>query len=57
LRALPWHHANVPRKADGHGVKREDEAIQLDCHGAIRAPRNDKRLEIKGLWYYRGIEP
>jgi len=23
----------------------------VDCHGALRAPRNDKRLEIKGRWY------
>gem|GEM_PF-3317322 len=23
----------------------------MDCHGALRAPRNDKRLEIMGRWY------
>jgi len=45
---------------DCHCEQRSDEAIQLDCRGALRAPRNDKPLEIKGRWYEgntAGFEP
>ena len=32
--------------------KRSDEAIELDHHGALRAPRDDNRLHYTGDWYY-----
>ena len=39
---------NVPVKADGHCEERSDEAIPLDRHGALRAPRDDKSLNAEG---------
>ncbi len=38
-------HANRPVKLPCHGEERSDEAIQLDRPGALRAPRDDKRVE------------
>jgi hypothetical protein len=43
--------ANVPLFFDRHCEERSDEAIQLDGHGALRAPRHDKSLEATGLCY------
>ena len=45
-------YTNVPREIDCHCEEQSDEAIQLDRHGALRAPRDDKSLKLKGHWYY-----
>jgi hypothetical protein len=34
------------KKVVAHGEERRDEAIQLDRHGALRAPRDDKPRAI-----------
>lgn len=39
------HVARALRKTSCHGEERSDEAIQLDRHGALRAPRDDKGAE------------
>jgi hypothetical protein len=38
---------------DCHCEERSDEAIQLDRHGALRAPRDDKCPKHEKRWYYK----
>ena len=45
------HNTNVPLPLDCHCEERSDKAIQLDRHGALRAPRDDKSLKPTERWY------
>jgi hypothetical protein len=42
---------NRPMKIHCHCEERSDEAIQMDRHGALRAPRDDNSVKGKGDWY------
>jgi hypothetical protein len=48
---------NRPMKIHCHCEERSDEAIQLDHHGALRAPRDDNSVKGKGDWYERSEAP
>jgi len=49
-RTMSGNHS-LYRFLDCHCEKRSDEAIELDHHGALRAPRDDNRLHYTGDWY------
>jgi hypothetical protein len=44
-------HTNRPMKIHCHCEEQSDEAIQMDRHGALRAPRDDNSVKGKGYWY------
>ncbi|HRG56145.1 MAG TPA: hypothetical protein PLG56_08910, partial [Lacunisphaera sp.] len=44
------NHISAPLFSDRHCEERSDEAIQLDRHGALRAPRDDKSPKATGVW-------
>jgi hypothetical protein len=44
----PGCYTNRPMKIHCHCEERSDEAIQMDRHGALRAPRDDNSVKGKG---------